>query len=129
MPSDSHVFDELKLPFIFVPYGAPEPTEWLARHPDYIKLPATFEPRERSDSRADRSSGNPPPTQRRSVNVLAATSAPTAAKRLTGNAVANGMTSGSNETADRASIDNDPIAAYLRASDALATAARDQAPG
>jgi hypothetical protein len=35
MPSDPHVFDELKMPFIFVPRGAPEPTEWLASHPDY----------------------------------------------------------------------------------------------
>jgi hypothetical protein len=45
MPSDSHVFDEIKLPFIFVPHGLPEPTEWVQRHPDYIKLPATLEPR------------------------------------------------------------------------------------
>ena len=52
MPSDPHVFDELKLPFIFVPHGAPEPTEWLANHRDYIKLPATFVPRGRSGDQA-----------------------------------------------------------------------------
>jgi hypothetical protein len=29
MPSDPHSFDEIKLPFIFVPHGSPGPTELL----------------------------------------------------------------------------------------------------
>jgi hypothetical protein len=67
MPSDSHPFDELsqafdeiKLPFIFVPHGLPEPPEWLERRPDYIKLPATFVPRARSGGRTNPSSPNSP---------------------------------------------------------------------
>ena len=31
--------------FIFVPTGDPEPTEWMAAHPNWIKLPATLVPR------------------------------------------------------------------------------------
>jgi hypothetical protein len=67
-----HAFDEIKLPFIFVPHGAPEPTEWLERHRDYIKLPATFVPHARSDRRSAPSSGSPSPGQRRSADGRAA---------------------------------------------------------
>ena len=34
--------DVLYLPFVFVPHGAPEPTEWHARHPDWVSFPATL---------------------------------------------------------------------------------------
>src|SRR5208282_5159071 len=129
MPSDPHVFDELKLPFIFVPHGAPEPTEWLASHPDYIKLPATFVPRARRDGRADRSSGSPPPGQRRSVDGLAASPDPAAPWPPTGNTMSNAMQSATNEASDRASTPDDPIAAYLQANDALATAASGYTSG
>src|SRR5208282_1710028 len=91
MPSDPHVFDGLKLPFIFVPHGAPEPTEWLASHPDYIKLPATFVPRGRSDGRANLSSGSPPPVQRRSTDGLSASPDPAAPWSPTGNAMSDAM--------------------------------------
>jgi muramidase (phage lysozyme) len=37
--------DVLRVPFIFVPHGAPEPREWLAGHPGAIKIPARFVPR------------------------------------------------------------------------------------
>jgi muramidase (phage lysozyme) len=37
--------DMLRIPFIFVPHGAPEPREWLAGHPGAIKIPARFVPR------------------------------------------------------------------------------------
>jgi len=36
--------DLLKIPFIFVPDGDPVPTEWLARHPDAIRIRARFVP-------------------------------------------------------------------------------------
>lgn len=35
----------LRVPFIFVPHGAPPPLEWMAAHPGYVTLPATFVPR------------------------------------------------------------------------------------
>ena len=35
---------DLTAPFIFVPTGNPEPTEWMAAHPDWIKIPATRVP-------------------------------------------------------------------------------------
>ena len=34
--------DILHLPFVFVPHGAPEPTEWRARHPGWVSFPATL---------------------------------------------------------------------------------------
>ena len=39
--------EDLVVPFIFVPKGDPEPTEWLAQHPGAIKIPAVFVPRGR----------------------------------------------------------------------------------
>ena len=38
-------WNEVRIPFCFVPHGAPEPTEWMARHPNWFKIPATFVPR------------------------------------------------------------------------------------
>ncbi len=32
-------------PFIFVPTGDPEPTAWMAAHPDWIRIPAALVPR------------------------------------------------------------------------------------
>jgi hypothetical protein len=118
-----HAFDEMKLPFIFVPHGAPEPTEWLERHRDYIKLPATFVPHARSDRRSDLSSGGPPRGQRPTADGLAAPSDPTAPRPPTGDA----MSAASNQTSDHALTSDDPIAAFRRANDALATAASDHA--
>jgi hypothetical protein len=44
--SDTQVgFDDLRIPFIFVPRGAPMPREWMAAHPGWVKIPATFVPR------------------------------------------------------------------------------------
>jgi hypothetical protein len=45
MQSDPHSFDAIKPPFIFVPHGAPEPTEWHESHRDGIKLPTPPVPR------------------------------------------------------------------------------------
>ncbi len=33
--------DDLVIPFVFVPHGAPEPTEWMNEHPGWVKFPAT----------------------------------------------------------------------------------------
>ncbi len=41
-------FDEIKMAFVFVRHGDPEPVEFMQRYPDYIKMPATFVPRARS---------------------------------------------------------------------------------
>lgn len=35
--------DTLVIPFAWVPDGAAEPTEWLIRHPDAIRVAATLE--------------------------------------------------------------------------------------
>ena len=32
--------DVLVVDFVFVPYGAPEPVEWQARHPEWFRVPA-----------------------------------------------------------------------------------------
>ncbi|MCW3474313.1 AHH domain-containing protein [Limobrevibacterium gyesilva] len=45
--------DSLDTPFLFVPHGAPEPIEWMARHPGWVKFPAVMVPRgSRPDSPA-----------------------------------------------------------------------------
>ena len=119
MPSDPHVFDELKVPFVFVPHGAPEPTEWLANHRDFIKLPATFVPRGRSGDRANLSSDRPPPVKHRTVDGLAAGSGPTAPRPSSGGAIS----AATNQTSGPAPIPGDPIAAFCRANEALAAAA------
>jgi hypothetical protein len=66
--ADGALLDELKLPFICVPHDAPEPIEWMISHLDWIKLPATLEPDAHRDDRANRSSGRPPPGQRRTLD-------------------------------------------------------------
>lgn len=35
----------LRVPFVFVPHGAPKPVEWMAAHPGWVSFPATFRPR------------------------------------------------------------------------------------
>lgn len=129
MPSDPHSFDEIKLPFIFVPHGAPEPPELLGGYADWIKLPATFVPDAHGDGQSNRSSGGPPPSQRRSADGLAASSDPAAPWPLAGNAMSDAMSAGTNGTSGDASIPDDPIAAFRLADDALATAASGHAPG
>jgi len=133
MPSDPTVFDELKLPFIYVPDGAPEPTEWMQSHPDYIKLPATFEPRSDSDGRAGRSSSG----VWRTIDGLSAASDPVAPRPATESDMSNAMPDARCDTTSSepyrysggVSIPADPIAAFRRANDALATAASDYASG
>lgn len=45
MTNNNSPTDDLEVPFIFVPHGAAEPSEWMARHPGWIKIPAIFVPR------------------------------------------------------------------------------------
>ena len=108
---------------IFVPHGEPEPTEWLASHPDYIKLPATFVPRTDGDGGTEPSSGSPPAGQRRTIDGLAPPPDPAAPWRPTENAVPNATQAGTHESSDRTFIGADPVAAYCRANEALPTAA------
>ncbi len=35
----------LRVPFVFVPHGDVPPADWLAEHPGWVKIPATFVPR------------------------------------------------------------------------------------
>jgi hypothetical protein len=104
MPSDPYSFDELKLPFIFVPHGEPEPTEWLARHPDYIKLPATFVPRTGGDDRSDPPSSGPRPAQRRSIDGLVTPGYPTTGEPVTANATRDSPSAGTGAASGRASF-------------------------
>lgn len=41
----------LRVPFIFVPHGAPKPVEWMAAHPGWVSFPAKFRPRPMPASR------------------------------------------------------------------------------
>ena len=36
---------DLQTPFLFVPHGDPPPLDWMARHPGWVKFPATMVPR------------------------------------------------------------------------------------
>ena len=49
MPSDREGPNEFRVPFIFVPHGHPEPKEWMARHPGWVKFPAVMVPRAELD--------------------------------------------------------------------------------
>jgi hypothetical protein len=40
----------LRLPFVFVPDGAPPPLEWMAAHPGFVALAARFLPRPQPSS-------------------------------------------------------------------------------
>src|ERR1700733_11941188 len=74
MPPDPQAFDEIRLPFIYVPHGEPEPTEWLERHPDCIKMPATFVPRADGNRRTNLSFDTPPPGEHGPAEGLLASS-------------------------------------------------------
>jgi hypothetical protein len=38
--------DTLRVPFMFVKHGDPLPTEWMGRHPGWVKFPAILVPRD-----------------------------------------------------------------------------------
>src|SRR5262245_14463505 len=66
--------DEIGIPMIFVPHGHPEPREWMARHPDWVKIPAVMVPRRQPQPMADPA----PPTV--AVAAAASTAAASAAE-------------------------------------------------
>jgi len=68
--------DDLVVPFIFVPHGDPEPTEWMARHPGWVRFPATLVPRADPRPGGEATPRHPPPT----VSPSAAQPAPRPAK-------------------------------------------------
>ena len=37
--------NDIKTPFMFVRHGDPLPLDWMARHPGWVKFPATLVPR------------------------------------------------------------------------------------
>ena len=124
-----HAFDEIKLPFIYVPHGDPEPAEWIERHPDYIKMPATFIPRARGAGGTNMSFGTPPPGGLRTLDGLAPRPDPGAPWPPAGGAVADAMSAEANDTFDHARVLDDPIAAFLQANHALAMAASGSMSG
>ena len=55
----------LEAPFLFVPHGAPEPAEWMRRHPGWVKFPATFVPHAPAAQRMIPSTNRPWPVDKR----------------------------------------------------------------
>ncbi|MGH7152627.1 MAG: hypothetical protein ACREF3_01760, partial [Acetobacteraceae bacterium] len=52
--------DTLRVPFVFIPEGASQPTAWLIEHPNHIRVPAMFVPAKQSPrigAQAPRSGG------------------------------------------------------------------------
>lgn len=50
--------NELQMPMVFVKHGDPLPGEWMARHPGWVKFPATLVQRGGSPVRANRVDGS-----------------------------------------------------------------------
>jgi hypothetical protein len=50
--SDKHFSHDLSADFIFVPRDTPPPREWMAKHPNYVKIPATFVPHNKDTNAA-----------------------------------------------------------------------------
>lgn len=57
--------DDLQTPFLFVPHGAPEPVEWMRKHPGWVKFPATFVPRAAAAVRTIPGTNRPWPLDKR----------------------------------------------------------------
>ncbi len=129
MPSDPHSFDEIKLPFSFVPHGEPEPADVVGSYADWIKLPATFVPDGHGDGQSNPSFGSQRPAQRRSIDGLTASSAVAAPGSPAGDSTSDPASEETGGTAGSAPIADDPIAAFGRASDGLARAASGHVAG
>jgi hypothetical protein len=116
VPSDSHVFDELKVPFIFVPAGSPEPSEVLEGYTDWIKLPATLEPHDQGNQPAGRPAGGQPGGQR------TAPGDPSPSPALDAPQPEDARTGGTGATLapHPITMPDNPVAAYRRAHDGLA---------
>ena len=80
--------DDLDAPFLFVPRGDPLPTDWMARHPGWIKVPATMVPRgSQSPSRAP----SPGAMQAAGLGITASAAAMPGALAELGEAGAGGL--------------------------------------
>ena len=80
--------DDLDTSFLFVPHGDPLPTEWMARHPGWIKVPATMVPRgSQSPSRAP----SPGAMQAAGLGITASAAAMPGALAELGEAGAGGL--------------------------------------
>ena len=112
MPGDGERPDELRVPFIFVPHGHPEPKEWMARHPGWVKFPAVMVPRVKPDAQPAWLPAVPEsmlaslPMQGPVAEVAAVPQPPPAPEPLI-----DGMTAEARER--YAARNDDPIAAYL----------------
>ena len=118
MPSDPHSFDELKLPFIFVPHGEEEPPEVRSGHADWIKLPATLEMDDGGEQQAAQSGGAR--LQGKRSRPVGSSGSP--GPRRSGPSAGHPAAAEARATPDIGSISSDPIAAYRSASDALGVA-------
>ncbi len=112
-----------EIAFVFVRYGDPPPTEWLARHPGWVKFPATLvtQPAEREGSRR---------TQWSASGTELGSSGGGAARRASTGGLVGQRPELRNRTGsprpgrfgagDGQGASEDPIAAYLRVTGSLA---------
>jgi hypothetical protein len=124
MPSGPRSFDELKLPFIFVPHGDPQPAEWLQNRIDVVKLPATLVSAAHGDNRPDHVPGAGMAVRYRSAGGQAASfdmAGP-------GTQAENAMADDTQATSDFTPGAYDPIAAFLQVSDVFGRPADPLAP-
>jgi hypothetical protein len=115
MPSDTHSFNELKVRFIFVPQGEPEPAEVTGGHADWIRLPATLDLDEQTNSTATQTTallpaGRPIPTGRQAASPEDDAPEPPSGRHT-------GADTG--PTPNVALTTEDPVAAYRQANNAL----------
>ena len=126
--------DELRVPFVFVPDGAPDPVEWMAEHPGWVRFPATLVPHEPSAPEPD-PSPSPPAGSRTELypmGVPVSLGAPVIKRpsgtRWDGKQRIPYETGKTNWTVYQYGGGEGAVAAYLRISDEMRQAAAGYAP-